>query len=365
MAKQRFSANKWQPIIFNANRLANERQEQEWLAGLLERGKIVVSPSEIGLVAWARADRNLKSKVSLLSDAISPNVWVIGVSERSAAQKWWAEGVWSEALERTLKVFWPGPLFVQAVAKEGGAVDLGGVWSRKIPLWMPYSGLSSTLLKICEFPLAAGQFRWEKGLFPPARERIIDSVGSHLEIVLEGRERPGRRVPSLLDVSCHDWRMVQRGGVSAKQLSEISSRPILLSCEAKDAFIGVRSNIVRLIVFEGESERVVRRMRAFVEGLESGVSVHYYLHSDCAQSAFAGEPHIHRPLGERKAEEITSALEWQKLALETWDSICSINEPQEAVALLEGVPRNECTEEFMERLSRSAYHVINMMSMDD
>lgn len=366
MASKKIASSQWQPVVFNGNRLANDRAEQKWIAELLNNGKIIACPSEIGMVVWTKADSYLAAKMTQLSDMVARNAWTIGVSERAGCWMYWRQSENSERLERLLKVFWPGPLFVQDIGKESLQETFGDAFGRKIPLWMPYSGLCSTILKISNFPIAAGYIRRRSDIYPLTPKEVSELYGSHLELVIEGKEMPGTLERTLLDISGPIWRMVHRGQIKAQQVHGVCGGSVLLSGEAADAIVGSRTSGVRLVVFEGEPERVVRRMRAFAEGLASTESLHYFVHSRCARAAFAGEANLHLFCGEKQAEDINDALAWQKLALETWETICLLEKRQEApVVLLEGVPRHDCTEEFMERITRVAYQVINLMAADD
>ena len=366
MASKRLTSSQWQPVIFNGSRLANDRAEQQWISDLLNKGKLIACPSEIGMVVWTKADRYLAAKMAQFSDMVARNTWTVGVCDRSSCWQYWRQTQKNERLERLLKVFWPGPLFVQDIGNEEAGEILSEAFGRKIPLWMPYSGLCTTILKICGFSVAAGLIRWHNDVEPLTAKEVCERYGAHLELVIESREQPGTQIHSLLDISGPLWRLVHRGLIKAQQIDCICGGRILLSGEAADAIVGSRTSGVRLVVFEGEPERVVRRMRAFAEGLSSTESLHYFVHSRCAQTAFANESNLHLLCGERRPEEICDALAWQKLALETWETICLLEKRQEApVVLLEGVPRNDCTEEFMERITRVAYQVINLMAADD
>lgn len=366
MANSKATSQQLQPVVFNGNRLASDRAEQKWIADLLNKGKNLACPSELGMVVLTKADNYLPAKMKQLSDMVARNAWAIGISERADCWRYWRNGDKSERLERLLKVFWPGPLFVQDISREDVPEDVAEAFGRKAPLWMPYGGLCSTILKISGCPTAAGLIRWRNDIDPLGIKEVGELYGSHLELIIDGREKPGSLTHTLLDISGPAWRLVHRGHIKAQQLRCVCGGSFLLSGEAADAIVGSRTSGVRLVVFEGEPERVARRMRAFAEGLSSTESLHYFVHSAFALKAFAHEPNLHKLCGERQAADICDALAWQKLALETWEAICALEKRQEApVVLLEGVPRNDCTEEFMERITRVAYQVINLMSSDD
>ncbi|MBQ7568302.1 Sua5/YciO/YrdC/YwlC family protein [bacterium] len=366
MGNKKISSTKWQPVVFNGNRLASDRAEQKWIVDLLSRGKVIACPSEIGMVVWTRADRDLSVKMSSLADMVPRNCWAVGLADRAGYGEYWRSMEASERLERLLRVFWPGPLFILNVAGTSAGEGFKEAFGRKLPLWMPNSQLCSTIIKLCPFPLASGIIRRKNDITPLTPKLVGELYGSYLELVIDGRETPGKLSQTVLDISAADWRLVHRGQIGAEEIVSVCGGCVILSGEADDAAVGSRTSGVRLVIFEGESERVVRRMRAFAEGLESTEALYYFVHSQSARAAFAQEEHLHLLCGDRPAEEIREALAWQKLALETWDVICQLEKQQDAaVILMEGVPRNECTEEFMDRITKVAYQVINLMSSDD
>ncbi len=361
MAKKKMSTVKGQPLVFNANGLADKPNDQVWLGEVLESGKLVACPSEIGMVVWARADRNLSVQMAALRDVVSPDSWVLGIAERTHCWSYWREEPKRDELEQLFQVFWPGPLFAVNVANAKQQKLYSGVFRRKLPLWCPYSGLCNIVIKACDFPVAAARFKLRDGLYPLNVRDIAQMHGQQLEVILEGRERAGHLEYSIIDVSGSMLRLVRRGAVLAEDLRKVWPRPIMLSGEAIDSVANSLTSGVRLIVVEGDPERVARRMRAFVDGLDEQENVHYFVHSACVLQALGDNAQIHRLCDDNDVSSITDAFAWQKLGVELWGRICRLEKEQGAsVVLIEGVSRNEGTEEFMERLVRLAHQVVNL-----
>ena len=362
MSKKHKDTRSDAPVLFNCNYLSNNQAEQNWIEDLLTAGKMIACPSEIGMVVLMRADRNLMESVSLLSESVNVGSWAVCIPDSSRCLDYWEESPRRDELERVLKVYWPGPLFAVGLASARWRPVFEPLFKRKLPLWQPFNSVCHTVVKSCSFPLLAGQFRWRDGLYRPSPKKVAEEFGAHLELVLEGRESPGTLDFTTLDVSGRLLRMVHRGSISAQDLQRVAGCQILLSGEAMDSVVGSRFGGVRLVVFEGETERVVRRMRALAEGEDDPKSVHYFVHSPGALAAFEGSPNVHPLCGSRTPEEIGDPFSWQKVNTALWQEICRLERRQEVSAVLvEGVPRNENTEEFMERLVRVAHQVVNLL----
>ncbi len=338
------------PAVLTVANLARNGDLLRRAANLLRRGGLVAFPTEGGYVMGGRADDSEALKRLARLRRLPEGVpWTLYCKDLVEARTFLGEP--SELLSRVGGVFWPGPLTILARPTERvpGQVTAG---LAKVAVRVPGHRLAQALLSLCRCPVVARTARLPGGPAIRKGAEVLDSFGGGLDALLEGRDPAGCLEPAVLDLAAASPRLIRMGTPGSEEIRQVLGRtPLLSSDQPTPAHFTRFSPEARLVVVEGELERVARRMRFLAQTSRGRDSVALLVTPLLGRGALAGQPGLHILPDPVRAEELAGCLFELLRRFEDEQSVRLI--------LVEGLPREGPTAGLMERLTRLAHQVIN------
>lgn len=337
-------------VVLTVANLARQGDLVRRAANLLRRGGLVAFPTECSFMLACRAeDGEALGRLAGLLQRREGLPWTLYCGETAEAEGLLQEP--GDLFHRFAEHCWPGPVVLMAPrsARVPERVHAG---LSKVALRVPDHRLAQAFLSHCKCPVVAATARLRGQAGMVDRDAVLAAFGGGLGALLEGREPPGGLEPAVLDLAGRDPRILQMGLLRPREVFRLAGRPVLLSSDvATPARFTRFSPQARLIVVEGEPQRVARRLKFLRETLGSRDAVAVVVTPELAASGLAGEPGLHVLPGPERPEELSEGLFGLLRRFEESDSISTI--------LVEGLPREGPTANLMERLSRVAHQVIN------
>ncbi len=337
------------PLLLSVLSLTRNGDLLRRAANLLRRGGLVAFPSDCGYAVAARGDdAGGLGRLAELMERPPGRPWTLYAADAGQGLNHFKDP--DEVLRRVAEVLWPGPLTVLARRGEGlpESVHCG---LAKVAVHVPAHRLARAFLDLCRCPVVGVRVRPPRESLSLSREMLLEFHGPRLEAILEGQEPPGNLELSVLDLAGPIPRLVRQGFLGVQDFQRLLGRPPLLSSDLPTPARFTRySPEARLVVVEGESDRVAHRLKFMLEawgGRESALLVT----SALAQGALAGLPGLEVMPGPDRPEELAGFLFGRIQSLEARDSMRLI--------LVEGLPREGPAAAVMERLVRVAHQVIN------
>lgn len=324
----------------------------EQAASQLQAGGLVAFPTETSYRLAARPDdeaalrrlyeagrRASGRPLSLhFGDLASLEPWVTSISDSA---------------RRLLEFFLPGPL-VLLLWRSERVHPLISADLRKVAVRVPLHPLAQEWLRLTG-PVAGISTRL--GCASPLLRAasVLEAFEPQLESVLEWRDPPLALEPTVVDATCDPVRIVSPGFLKSSDLSMVLSRPAILSSDLPTPRRFQRFlPSVQLIVVEGGSERVPRRLRTLIDSYSITEKVALLVTRETAEGAFDPPPRVAHfaVVGSRTdPDSLETGLRETLQRLE--------QEVRASVILVEGVARDGAGAGFMERLCRDAHQVIN------
>ncbi|MCR5662569.1 MAG: Sua5/YciO/YrdC/YwlC family protein [bacterium] len=338
--------------------------EISWAASKLAAGCTAAVPSEIGTVVLGRADSaSARTSIRTVCTRGSSAFWTVCCGEHAKAWSYWDPSVKTDWLQRLLHICWPGPLAVAAPGSHNALLGLNGK-CRKIAAWMPGHALCRNIVKACDFPLVAGKLPLLSGLFSPGEEDVIAMCEKHCDMFIHGWEPPGVMRETRIDIGRNCSRLLKLGAVSVDTLKLLLPHSLILSCDAEEIVSGQEASSAKIIVFEGDSERVIRRIRLFCKELEQGQCV-CFAHSQAVAQALKEQLEVFPILDPGIEIDEEQPFCWQRIGSSVLERIRRCEESEDLqYVLVEGTSRRDDSaerlpEELMERLEKAAHQIIN------
>lgn len=303
--------------------------------GMLQKGQLLLVPTELGYMVAARADRSEPVEKLMSWAGESWSYPAIVLVANPGQLKELAREV-PPAVSRLCSIFWPGPLVLTLWRGEKAVPALSSGMT-KLSFTAPFHPLAQALVEQCGFPLAA---------VPARHEAPVDGR-------LEWREPPLELEPTVLELTAAQPRLTSLGFVSVEELTLAldGKRPVLSSDQATPHRFTRYAPAARLIVVEGDPERAARRIKFLRDTYVMTEKCALLLTQESAVQWFEGVGDV-RVVGSRQDVEVLGrGLQGALREIETRGSA--------TVVLVEGVPREGAGVELMELLTRSAHQVIN------
>lgn len=324
----------------------------EQAAARLRAGGLVAFPTETGYRIAANPEH--ESALRRLYEALRrpPGRPVTLHFPDTASIEPWVTPL-NDSARRLLEFFLPGPL-VLLLARSERVHPVITADLRKVAVRVPMHALAQEWLRQTG-PVAAVAAR--RGNGPPllAAREVLECFEPHLEALLEWRDPPLGLVPTVVDASQEPVRIVSPGFLSARDVAQVLGRPAVLSSDVPTPQRFQRFlPAVQLIVVEGETERVPRRLRTLIDSYSINERVALLVTRETAEGAFDPPPRVAHfaVVGSRSDPEgMETGLRETLQRLE--------QEVRASVILVEGIARDGPGAGLMERLCRDAHQVIN------
>lgn len=318
-------------------------------ANVVRRGGIVAFPTECVYMLGCRAD-DAESVKRLCAARQRPDDMPLTLYLSQASELGPYRRAPSEVADRLAEVFWPGPLTMVLPRSEAVPAPVTAGLA-KVAARVPNHRVAQRFLEHCKVPVAATTARLPGGLPPVDRDEVHALFGTRIDLMLEGREAPLGLEPTVVDVTGPDLRLIRLGFVRPAEIERAAGRTLVLSSDSPTPSRFTRfSPEARLVVVEGEADRVVRRLK-FLRDTLGGKESFALLVTPALAESFQGDAGVHVLPDPANAEALSEDLFGTLRRLEDRDSL--------ALILVEGLPREGPTAAVMERLTKVAHQVIN------
>lgn len=189
-------------------------------ADLLRRGKLVAFPTETvyGLGADATND---KAVASIYEAKGRPqfNPLIIHVADTTSVQNF---VVWNEKAEFLAKLFWPGPLTMVLPRRPDAPISLlASAGLDTLAVRCPNHPIALDLIRETGLPIAAPSANASGKLSPTLAEHVYDSLGDHVDLILDGGPAQVGVESTVLDLSTDIPTILRHGGITLEDLSEL------------------------------------------------------------------------------------------------------------------------------------------------
>lgn len=316
----------------------------EQAAQTLRSGGLVAFPTETSYRLAANPDDEAAlRRLYEVTKRFSGRPVGLHFADLASVEPWVAP--WNESARKLAEFFLPGPL-VLLLPRSERVHSLVTSDLRKVAVRVPMHALAQEWLRLTGPVAAVGT-------------RLLSAV-SVLErfepdFVLEWRDPPLGLQPTVVDASQEPVRIVSPGFISAREVEGVLGRPVLLSSDlATPARFQRFLPAVQLIVVEGETERVPRRLRTLIDSYSINERVALLVTRETAEGAFDPPPRV------AHFAVVGSRSDFAGLETGLRETLTRLEqEVRASVILVEGVARDGLGAGFMERLCRDAHQVIN------
>ncbi|MEW6279510.1 MAG: Sua5/YciO/YrdC/YwlC family protein [Candidatus Eremiobacterota bacterium] len=336
------------PQTFSLDNLKRQADRLRHAGSLLGRGALVALPTECGYVVAARADREDALQCLLGFKGERDQFPLTLLVEGLHALRPFLQSLPPEA-ESLTRTFWPGPLQL-VFARAGSASPLLSTRLAKVACLAPSHPLAQAVVRQCNFPLAACPLRVpRRAETDPAA--LVRQAAEGTDAVLEWRDPPLDLEPTVVDM-VGSPRVVRLGFVTVEELTRVLGRRPLLSGDAATPSRFTRyAPEARMIVVEGDTERVARRLKFLRDTYAMTERIVIVTTREMAETFLGGMNGI-RAVGSRQ-----DAVGYGRAVASV---LAEVESQQSAtMVMVEGVPREGAGVEVMEQLARSAHQVIN------
>ncbi len=338
------------PAILNVASLSRNGDLLRRAANLLRRGGLVAFPTECGYVLAGRADDpEVLQRLAGLRHRPPGLPWTLYCRDSPEARIYLGEP--ADLVGRVSAILWPGPLTLLARPTSRVSPSLSSGLA-KVAVRVPGHRLAQALLGLCRCPVAACVARKPGGTPMASAAEVVQVFGVGLEVVLEGRDPAGFLESAVLDLAGASPRVIRMGTPGCAEIQQVLGRPPLLSGDQPTPGHFTRySPEARLVVVEGDSDRVARRLRFLAQTTAGRDSVALVVTPLLGRGTLAGQPGLHILPEPDQPEELAARLFDLLRSFENNESL--------RLVLVEGLPREGATADLMERLTRMAHQTLN------
>jgi L-threonylcarbamoyladenylate synthase len=337
-------------LVLRVGSLSRQADLIRQAADILRRGGLVAFPTETVYGLGCRADDEQAVRRLFAAKGRPPtNPLLLHLPEAARAERYVSQ-IPPEA-RRLMEVFWPGPLTL-LLPRSDQVLPIVTANLDKVGLRLPSHPLAQEFLRQCEVPVVATSANLSGRPSPTTPEHVLADLEGRIDCLLEWREPPLGLESTVLDLASHPPRIVRLGFVTAEEIARVLGRAPLLSGDVATPERFTRfAPEARVVVVEGDPERVARRLKGLFEVHSSTEKVAILCTRETAETHLAGLAPL-RVMGSRQdLEGIARELFGILRELETQE--------QARLILVEGLEREGLGATIMERLCRVAHQVIN------
>ncbi|MDQ7822677.1 MAG: L-threonylcarbamoyladenylate synthase [Candidatus Eremiobacteraeota bacterium] len=255
-----------------------------------------------------------------------------------------------EEAQALARKFLPGPLML-LLEKAENVPDLITAGSRKVGVRVPRNSLASALFRKAEVPVVATSANVSGRFSPTTVAHVIDELGGIIDAIVTGSDEEVLGIEStIIDVTTSPFRLTRSGFITHEQITKVLGYAPMLSDDDRFSKADKISRDMKIILVEGESEKVLRRMKTLIANLPQGSQVGLLITENSA--AHIGNEPCTRVMGPRGNLEV--------IAKNFFSCLRSFEKENTKVVLVEGISREGIGWALMERLERMASEVIKV-----
>ncbi len=324
----------------------NENELDE-VAAMLRNGALVAFPTETvyGLGVSAQREESIK-KVFQIKGRSLFNPLTLHLPSVDMIRDYVKE-IPPEA-RKLIDKFLPGPLLMLFERAENLSPLITSD-SRKVGIRVPLNRVTSTLLTKAEVPVVATSANLSGRFSPVTAEHVLESLGGRIDVLVRGDDDEVLGIEStIIDCATSPCRLTRSGFITHEQIAGVLGFPPLLSRENSSPRYDRESIRTKIILVEGEGEKLQRRIRAMVEELSSDYKVGLLLTEETRSDMSDLSPV--RVMGSRH--------DLEGIAKKLFSVLRDFEKDDVTHVLVEGISRDGLGWALMERLESSASDVI-------
>lgn len=245
------------------------------VADILDEHGLVACATDMGCLLLARCDsaealRSLRETAAALGGSAVFRC----LPDLDQAWKIWAKEVKTQELSDFLSRLCLGTFIVLAPsAPKAGLADRENL--RKTAVWLSGSKMAENIINSSYRPLAGTLINCGGSGGREKLQRIAEAA----EFSIDLENGCGSSSPLIIDVSSVDWRIVSLGCYSCEELKSLTSHRFILSGCSCDRERLRRIFAANIWVYEGDPERICRRMRHLCENSKRTDRVAFFVSS--------------------------------------------------------------------------------------
>jgi L-threonylcarbamoyladenylate synthase len=185
---------------------------------VLLSGGVIAYPTETfyGLGADPRNPAAVKRLFEVKGRRPDQPILLLLPDVRSVAD--WAAEI-SPTAKKLMSVFWPGPLTLVFKARDSVARELTA-GTGTIGLRLSGSALVADLLRFLDMTITGTSANLSGGRSPETAEMVAETIGSGIDLILDGGKTPGGRPSTVFDVSVDPPLLVRDGLVAVREIGK-------------------------------------------------------------------------------------------------------------------------------------------------
>lgn len=205
-----------------------KREQLDEAARLLGEGELVAFPTETvyGLGALATRDDSVK-KVYAAKGRPSDNPLIVTVADE-AMMRPYAKEV-PERAEKLIKHFWPGPLTILLLAKEGALPEsvTGGLPT--VAFRCPDDQLTHDLIAKLGYPIVGPSANTSTKPSPTTAQHVYHDLKGKIAGIVDGGETEVGLESTIVDLSVNPAVVLRPGKITPEEISQVLGEEVLIN----------------------------------------------------------------------------------------------------------------------------------------
>lgn len=205
-----------------------KREQLDEAARLLSQGELVAFPTETvyGLGALATRDDSVK-KVYAAKGRPSDNPLIVTVADE-AMMRPYAKEV-PERAEKLIKHFWPGPLTILLLAKEGALPEsvTGGLPT--VAFRCPDDQLTHDLIAKLGYPIVGPSANTSTKPSPTTAQHVYHDLKGKIAGIVDGGETEVGLESTIVDLSVTPAVVLRPGKITPEEISQVLGEEVLIN----------------------------------------------------------------------------------------------------------------------------------------
>jgi L-threonylcarbamoyladenylate synthase len=317
------------------------------VAGMLREGALVAFPTETvyGLGVAADRDDSVR-KVFQVKGRSSMNPLTLHLPSVDLIGRY-VKKIPEDAV-KLIDKFLPGPLMLLC-EKTDSISDLVTSGSQKVGIRVPRNSIATALLSACETPVVATSANISGRFSPVTSSHVIEEMRGRIDAIITCPDEEALGIEStIIDVTSNPFRIARSGFVTQEEISRVLGFSPMLSNDNHSTHFEKFSSSLRIILIEGDSERVIRKMPALAGTFPPECRTGFLLTEESASRLGAGHP----------VKVMGSRRDMEGIARNLFSQLRAFESEEMTVVLVEAITKDGLGWAIMERLVRSAAEIM-------
>ena len=191
-------------------------------ADRIRRGGLVAFPTETVYGPGARADDAAAVRAIFAAKGRPPgNPLIVHVASLDAARA--AAAAFPESAERLGAAFWPGPLTLVVLRREGegGVVAEATAGGPTAAIRVPAHPVARALLDAAALPIAAPSANRSTAISPTTADHVMKSLGGRIDLVIDGGPTGFGIESAIVDVTRSPAVLLRHGAIALEAIAAV------------------------------------------------------------------------------------------------------------------------------------------------